>query len=699
MKNRTTLFCCLLLLAFTACMRPKPMKATQGLLTVSQNKTLSKEYVSLDGDWDFYWGKAVSPNAINNGGLVPQHVEVPNSWTLYKDTNGQPFPSYGVGTYHLRVKLPSDSPPLALYIPKIWSASKVWVNGKLVSQRGEISTEHYKNLIIEQLVVLDQADSLDVVVQAANYSLFVGGILSSFVLGEAETLKSKVMLNDIFSLVWVGCVFIMGIYHIVLFAFRKNDWPMLYIGFVSLLIVIKISVFGNHGLYEFLKTYHGGLLGFKWQSRLYYMSTYLLSALGLLYIRSLFPEEAAKKVSHIFAYIVVLYAVFLAVAPLPVFLPTVLPFQGMMLVAGGYIVYVIVKAAYHKRKFANLQALGIGIMLLAGVNDALHTFGVALTPNPELVPLAFSFFLIIQFYLLASRYAGAFTSLQKLSEALEQKVIERTKTVTQQKEALEKSNAKVKASIQYAKRIQDALLPSDTLIKSMFPESFVLFKPKDVVSGDFFFVEQAELKGQQYRIIAAVDCTGHGVPGALMSMIGDTLLRKIINDMCILSPENILKALDEGVQKALKQHETANKDGMDIALCVINLTTNELSFAGASNPLVYTQNGKQYHIKGDKLHIGGHQKEKHFTKHTLPIEEGMDFYLYSDGYQDQIGGPDNRKFMTKRFRQALFDTGNQPMNQQYEALTSLFDQWINGQRQIDDVLIIGVRLSSPTNKN
>jgi len=249
----------------------------------------------------------------------------------------------------------------------------------------------------------------------------------------------------------------------------------------------------------------------------------------------------------------------------------------------------------------------------------------------------------------------------------------------------------IKASITYAKRIQNAILPPISLISQYLPESFVLYKPRDIVSGDFYWFAPIS---QQHSVIAAVDCTGHGVPGAFMSMIGDALLTQIIIEKGVVSPELILHELDKGVRLALRKGEHDAKDGMDMSLCVIDKYMKTIEFAGAMNPMCVIQNGELREIKADKRAIGGEGAEDYnFTKHTIDTSEPTTVYLYTDGFQDQFGGGQGKKFMVKRFRELLFDIYQKPMHEQKQVLDDTIENWKGDtEKQIDDILVMGINV-------
>jgi serine phosphatase RsbU (regulator of sigma subunit) len=264
--------------------------------------------------------------------------------------------------------------------------------------------------------------------------------------------------------------------------------------------------------------------------------------------------------------------------------------------------------------------------------------------------------------------------------------------VEDQKKEIELQKNDITASIDYARQIQDAMLPTSENIQQYLPESFVLFKPRDIVSGDFYYFSTNTTNHKM--VLAAVDCTGHGVPGAFMSLIGNDILNGIVEQEGITKADIVLNKLHRGVRNSLNQYNSSNRDGMDISLCVIDKQANTVEFAGAMNSLVYIQNGELKRLIGDKVPIGGEQREvnRKFYSHTIDISIPTTLYLYSDGYQDQFGGKDNRKFMAPRFRELLHSIHQKPMTEQKTMLESTLDNWQQDNEQLDDILVIGVQV-------
>ncbi|MCC5946520.1 MAG: SpoIIE family protein phosphatase [Bernardetiaceae bacterium] len=271
--------------------------------------------------------------------------------------------------------------------------------------------------------------------------------------------------------------------------------------------------------------------------------------------------------------------------------------------------------------------------------------------------------------------------------------IEAQKTeIETQKAQLEKRSSDLTDSIRYASRLQSALLPPEALVRKALPESFILFKPRDIVSGDFYAFFEKEDK----IFLAAIDCTGHGVPGAFMSVMAEAKLNQIINTDNIESPDLILAELHRRIQGSLNQETNQNQDGLDMTICVIHKKSRLVQFAGAKNPLVFVQDDRLYHIKGSKFAIGGYNRKGEkptFKSHQIVASErDAAFYMFSDGYQDQFGGTKNKKFMKKRFREMLFKIHHKPMKDQHLFISQVLDKWMEGQVQIDDILVIGFRV-------
>jgi serine phosphatase RsbU (regulator of sigma subunit) len=295
--------------------------------------------------------------------------------------------------------------------------------------------------------------------------------------------------------------------------------------------------------------------------------------------------------------------------------------------------------------------------------------------------------LIIAFvYLLAMSQTRRLFKTRKLLKEKENTL----NLLEEQKVKLELREKDLIDSLVYAQRIQEALLPSEAYFRKHFEDSFIFFKPKDIVSGDFYWIGE---KSDKVYVVAA-DCTGHGVPGALMSMIGREIIEKTINEENIESPSQILSVLDKALEKTFSREKnlgTIIRDGMDVGLCIIEKKRRKVVFAGAFFPLYLIRDGSLTEIKGDNIIIGMNPDKLAYKDHELDLVDNDIFYMFSDGYVDQFGGSEKKKFMYRRFRYLLLTIHRFPVNDQKSILDENIKTWMGSNIQIDDMMVIGFR--------
>lgn len=283
-------------------------------------------------------------------------------------------------------------------------------------------------------------------------------------------------------------------------------------------------------------------------------------------------------------------------------------------------------------------------------------------------------------------------SLRRSNRILRERDIA-AREVGRQKDLLSRRNKNIEDSLKYANRIQSAMLTTEKNFKQILPESFILHKPKDIVSGDFYWI--SEIKGKVF--VAAIDCTGHGVPGAFMSLIGFELFRKIIMTQGIEKPGDILNALNDNFQEIFGNGDDISlRDGMDLAFCVIEKKEMVLEFAGAFNPLYLIRDHKLIEVKGDRYSIGadpgpGEPNVKMFNTQVLKLHKEDMIYLFSDGFADQFGGPEGKKYKYRRFRHLLLTIHNFSLEKQKQFLEDGIEEWRGHIEQVDDILVIGIK--------
>jgi len=349
-----------------------------------------------------------------------------------------------------------------------------------------------------------------------------------------------------------------------------------------------------------------------------------------------------------------------------------------------------------ERVYTNLDEGDYTFMVKAknvyGVESEIAKFSFSITPPWYRTILAYVFYVIFALVAVALIVKIYTRRLELEKIRLEGIVAERTAEVVKQKEVIEVQKDEILASIHYARRIQRAVVPSPEKADEVLPEHFLLWLPRDIVSGDFWWMTERDDK----VVVVAADSTGHGVPGAFMSMLGVSFLNEIVNKESITTANVILNELRASVKATLKQtgKEGEAKDGMDLALVIIDKKNRKLQYAGAYNPLFIYRNSELIEIKADRNPIGIYVKEKDsFTNNEFDYLPGDTFYIFSDGYVDQFGGEKGEKFKTKNFKELLAQIQHEPMKKQKEILDQNMLEWRGETEQIDDIIILGVRLS------
>ena len=303
---------------------------------------------------------------------------------------------------------------------------------------------------------------------------------------------------------------------------------------------------------------------------------------------------------------------------------------------------------------------------------------------------------------ISSRYERKIENQNIQLRELNSEIFQQKEEINTQKEQIEeqytvvnKQKTQITSSITYASRIQHAMLPIKNKINDFFTQNFILYKPRDIVSGDFYWF----MNEGSHAVYVAADSTGHGVPGAFMSMLGIAFLNEIVSQKFHqiksgeLTSNLILEYMKQKVITSLKQDDTENKDGMDLALCIIDKNKNEINYSGANNQLVYISNNELIEIKADKMPIGTYYSEnKTFTNHKISVKENSSFFMFSDGYVDQFGGEKHSKFMKKRFYNILLSNSNKNMQELKNILEKSFSEWKNNIDQVDDVLVVGFKI-------
>lgn len=526
----------------------------------------------------------------------------------------------------------------------------------------------------------------------------------------AELQESNLETEIIYG-IYYGVMLVMLIYNLLVF-FTLNDTSYLY---YVLSIFFTITLFSSLSGHAFQYLWYDSIW---WANQIIPISMGGLAIGSALFARSFL--EVKKYSRPLYHLLNVIIGSGIAIIIATIALGYIVTVMGVFLLAVDTFVLLTTGIICWKRgnRAARYYVFAWVFYLLGALLIILVSYG--LLPSHPILLHAVEVGSAIEVTLLAialsDRYSiirkdrerlqvEALEGQRKMTMVLEERVAERTIEINRKKEEIERKNQRleqqnqeiahqkdnIEGSIRYARRIQAAMLPSEREFREALPEAFVFYKPRDIVSGDFYWLTQKEGK----LIVAVSDCTGHGVPGAFMSMLGTSLLSEIINLRGIEDPAIILEELNKGVKQSLNQDYTQNHDGMEISICVFDKRRYEIEFAGANTSLIYIQDDELEVVKGDRLPIGGHRDRyegREFRTKRLPWEAGMAIYMYSDGFRDQFGGAKGEKFMMRRFKSLLKDISQEPMEAQEIIIRRTFKDWLGSRRQLDDVLIMGIRL-------
>lgn len=634
----------------------------------------------------------------------------------------------GIGWYRIHFEIDSSlmNVPLAFYIRQFGTAADVYLNGKFLNSYGKVGnnkkSEEAEFSLNPKPFAFSFSNTKNHVFAIRLSTFHRANIISRGIsLGKNFKISVKNLNEEIsyaadpskyFPLIFFSAIFLtLGAVHFIMFIYNRQKKSNLSYS----MYCFGIFAFGYYAYY-ILTTSDFATIALFSKSIMYFLPLIIVPLVSMLH--RIFYGKRLK----IFWIIVVLNMV-----SITMFISSKLQIAAVIvfvlfLMASVEIIRVIFNAIRKRKDGAWIFAFVILLAPLAGIissnlPDYFVISGIKIPNNTGAIvascfilglPFSMTLYLARDFANMGKQLKKQIKQITDLSETtlqqekekkqilenqkseLEIKVVERTQEVWEQKNVIEIKNKEITDSLVYAKRIQIAMLPDRKLLSKMLEQSFILFLPKDIVSGDFYAFSQRQNK----ILVGAADCTGHGVAGAFMSLIGGSLLYQIVNEKNVTEPALILDHLNEGIIRSLKQKENNSNDGMDIAVCAFDLEQNELKFAGANRPLWLIRNNELHFFKPDKYPIGGLQvmHDERFTQHVIQLQKGDTIYMFSDGYADQFGGDSGKKLMTKRFREQLLSIQNKSMHEQEEYLNNYFEDWKGAYEQVDDVLVIGIRI-------
>lgn len=669
------------------------------------------ETVSITGDWQLYWGVVALPTELHRLPAPTAAGPLPGSWTQYTH-KGEPLPTHGCATYVLRLHLPGNNEEgkFSLYLPFIWTAHHLHVNGRLMSSSGRVacSADGAESQMLRSQVPLPAVDTITLVLHVSDHYLF-GGDTGEWRVGPTDQLHTELQVLNMLNLLAMGGLLMMAVYFLMIYLFRRKEKAMPLFGMLALLLALRFAVFGDHYIYEWLNT-HFVFFSFVVQLKVYYITTILLGGFGVRYVQALFPADGWPRLGKVLIWAAYSAALVLLLVPGSV-VPYVLPLGVVVPGVGGlYVLAVLVRAFVQKRDHTRLLMAGLGMVLLAGLHDGLQLANIFLLSHHELLTYGFVGFLFLQSVILSRRYATAFNEVEDLSQNLERKVEQRTlelqdaneevraknESLSEAYHIIEAKNQDITDSIHYARRIQLSILPQLHILQRHYPQSNLFYQPKDIVSGDFYWFAESG----PYLYVCVADCTGHGVPGAFMSVMGSNLLTRIVQESPVgIDPGEVLDRLHLLVRDALHQDQTGtSQDGMDLALLRLQPGTAQVAYSGANRPLLLLANGELQEYTPTKRAIGGKSlgpddmtNLRYVTQHLQP-EPGSRLFLFTDGVTDQFGGPQKRKFTGKRLKELLVAYQTMDLPLAIRQIQDQMDQWKEETAQTDDILLLGITL-------
>jgi len=617
------------------------------------------------------------------------------------------------------------SKPLSFVITQ-YGASEIYIDSKLIHQFGKVGNslateEAFNPQDIPVSFVMDSVGTHTITIRYSNHSTLNANELEAELeafdlqIVEAETAlrihKIKIFKENVLTSIGIGIFLTLSIINFILFIFYKRDKSNLYYSIFSTAVAATfiISVFGYT-----CSSASASIILDKLNTTFLFISNFFLVALVYSFAYAWTPKRLWILLS-LTVIGLILILVYYDVAKI---ISTTLNIYCLI-----EIIVVMLKTYFRKndptkkkRKTLWIILLSLAVLACLGllINKMISLVIFMILVLIVVLPVAGLIFIVPLYMTIRHARSFAVTNqsladqlvqVKELSAKTLEQEQEKKKLLETQNERLEEmvtirtaelaqKNNEIKDSINYAHRIQKAILTTKEEINETLKECFILFKPKDIVSGDFYFYSKKE----NTVLIAAADCTGHGVPGALMSMIGSEKLMDAVTKST--DPSVILNSLNKGIKASLRQsdHEESTRDGMDIALVSLNLNTNQASYAGANRPIwiIRAPSGSSTkeveEIKATKKAIGGFTPdEQHFDLHQLQFNKGDTFYLFTDGYADQFGHT-GKKLMTKKFRELLISIQDRSMSEQEKFLNDFIENWKQDVEQVDDILVIGARV-------
>lgn len=669
--------------------------AEKGVIDLKDWNVSDNPYFEINGNWEFYYNKHILPwEYSSEDSLSKSFGSCTNTWNSY----GEEYPAFGFATYRLYLKnLPNAE--LNILVRSVTCAVSVYADHELVAQIGQVGTtpeleiQRYEEKVVS---LPHNKKNVTLTILLSNWKHKNGGLNNPWYIGTEEALynihRKHIMVNGIEA----SSFLFAGLFFLTLYIFRRKDKALLFFSLYALTFFPRPLISVNYMITSVWPDINWNVM-----VHMEYFTLFIPAGFMVLFIRERFKDQAPTKLLMVLAGTVFTEALITLFFPIRIFTWLPIPHQIVSLAIVVAVSYTVIKAMRQRESGALFAGIAILCLIMSSTYIAVLYLDL-IPPMPYAYTALQMAFLLSMSMILGSKFASQFRKVEYLQiETAQQK-----EEIEEQHQILELKNEEITSSITYARRIQSAILPPTKTLSSVFPNSFILYKPKDIVAGDFYWVEKVD----DLIYIAAADCTGHGVPGAMVSVVCNSALNRSIREFNLKSPGDILDKTRELVIETFDQSEEEVKDGMDVALCCINTKTNELTFSGANNPVwiirqnenlgieiegskIIEENGSTLiEFKGDKQPIGMHYASKPFSTIQFNLEKGDRVYLFSDGYADQFGGDKGKKFMYKPMKKLVMAMYNESFISQRNIMDDQFENWRGGIEQTDDVCVIGFQV-------
>jgi len=658
-----------------------PVLAQKGFVDLSV-VDLQDKVVALDGEWEFYWQQLIEPKYF--GSYPVGYGELPGFWKNYADE----YPKFGYATYRLSIFLNEEQQDLnlGLRLNNIHSSYKLWFNGVLLCEVGKVGKSKAESIpkwVPQHVQLTNLQEENTIVIQVSSFRHRNGGIQDPIEIGNFEYFETVSRHQFSSELFLGGACFILSCFFIGMFFFWRKDRATLHFGLFSLFFGSRVLLVGARSLAATFPD-----LSWDFCIRLEYVGIFAMHYFMFHFIYYAFPNQTSRVYRNVLKWLTPVLLL-LCFVPGDFFTYLTIPNNYYLILTFGYSTFIFIQALRAKVPGSAWAVLSMIIFFVTTIPILLEYSNLFVT-NPLVLSLCYLAFMLSISLVFASRFGSLFSDLETISQIEKKKSLE----ISEQKESIEKRNQLINDSINYAERIQHSMLPSEKKLQSYFKECFLFYKPHGTVSGDFYWFHPTSNQNESF--IAVADCTGHGVPGAFMSLIAISALDNIVKRNPNITTTKILNDLNSTIHNRLQKNNddiAVVKDGLDIILCKINMELKSITWSSAHHKLfVIKASGETEMFSGDKHHIGSIFKDNFtFNESTLELSKGDQIYMFSDGIYDQKGGTAGKKLYMKRLSELLVGVNKLPFEQQKKAVTQFVEEWIGDGVQMDDMLLFSIR--------